>query len=373
MKPARRKTNRSAVRSSPRPKADGGKGRNPFITRAEARRRAGQAVIRRMFKGALVRDGVAARLCIYDREGKLADREFWVVYKNLGNDSEVIEKLLPDALRVIIGKQFFYELKSGPIIYWNSPKSAESQFLADPNEALMNWMIELTTFFQALWLVNDHAVSSGISYCIYTHPEHGTGSCWNAAIGPVTATGMRPTSVCSVEALSLAREYFSTLFHITFNEIWLEPKTDSQYKLGAKKGVPRLFRFHDFLSTARHANDLAVKISHYMTCLEVLFSTGSAELTYKLSERVAFFLAKTPAERKIIFQTVKNAYSFRSKLVHGDVLEASKKIQHASEEIDKLLRRLLLKILEDEKIEKVFQKSKDDLDDYLTNLTLGCS
>ena len=66
------------ARGIKRTKPPGGKSRDHFITRAEARRRAGRHVLRRMFKGAAVRDGseVSGNLYGVRRE------DTWVVYKN---------------------------------------------------------------------------------------------------------------------------------------------------------------------------------------------------------------------------------------------------------------------------------------------------
>jgi hypothetical protein len=55
------------------------KGKAPFITSAEARRRAEQHVLNRMFKGALVRDGATAGHNAYN----VRREDTWVVYKNL--------------------------------------------------------------------------------------------------------------------------------------------------------------------------------------------------------------------------------------------------------------------------------------------------
>lgn len=52
-----------------------------LVTRAEARRRAERHILNRMFKGAKVRDGAAAKLCIYIR-GDWSVKDTWVVYKN---------------------------------------------------------------------------------------------------------------------------------------------------------------------------------------------------------------------------------------------------------------------------------------------------
>ena len=81
MKPSRRKTKRSSATAGKRPQPHGRKSRKRFITRTEARRRAERHVLKRLFRGATVRDGAEVRLGIYfpsDRNAK----DVWVVYKN---------------------------------------------------------------------------------------------------------------------------------------------------------------------------------------------------------------------------------------------------------------------------------------------------
>ena len=78
MKKARKKLNKAARNSAKRPRP---RSKIKFITRAEARRRAERHVLNRMFKGATVRDGAEAKLCIYIR-GDWSVKDTWVVYKN---------------------------------------------------------------------------------------------------------------------------------------------------------------------------------------------------------------------------------------------------------------------------------------------------
>jgi hypothetical protein len=77
MSKSRKKLKKAAGKSAWRPKPRKAK----FITRAEARRRAERHVLNRMFKGATVRDGAEAKLCIYIR-GDWSVKDAWVVYKN---------------------------------------------------------------------------------------------------------------------------------------------------------------------------------------------------------------------------------------------------------------------------------------------------
>jgi hypothetical protein len=52
-----------------------------FITPTEARRRAARHVVKRMFRGAAVKDGATVSLCVYCGGGWTA-KDAWVVYKN---------------------------------------------------------------------------------------------------------------------------------------------------------------------------------------------------------------------------------------------------------------------------------------------------
>ncbi len=77
MNKAPKKLKKVGGKSATRPKPRKAK----FITHAEARRRAERHVLNRMFKGATVHDGAAAKLSIYIR-GEWSVKDTWVVYKN---------------------------------------------------------------------------------------------------------------------------------------------------------------------------------------------------------------------------------------------------------------------------------------------------
>jgi hypothetical protein len=103
MSKARKKLKKAAGKSASRPKP---RKRKP-ITRAEARRRAERHVLNRMFKGATVRDGAEAELCIYS-PGKIKLADAWVVYKNPE------ERALKSAEVVLVSK------RTGRVLYEGS-------------------------------------------------------------------------------------------------------------------------------------------------------------------------------------------------------------------------------------------------------------
>lgn len=87
---------------------------------------------------------------------------------------------------------------------------------------------------------------------------------------------------------------------------------------------------------------LALKIVNYVIALESLFNTDSGEISHKVSERIAFLLSDSSQKRLEIFMNIKKAYSFRSKIVHGDNLRSDyENLKTLSITLDMYLRSLL--------------------------------
>ena len=78
MKPAQRKAKTKPAKSSKHLKPRRGKIQKPFITRAEARRRAERHVLKWMFQGASVRDGAESGFNAYG----VRRQDTWIVFKN---------------------------------------------------------------------------------------------------------------------------------------------------------------------------------------------------------------------------------------------------------------------------------------------------
>jgi hypothetical protein len=127
------------------------------------------------------------------------------------------------------------------------------------------------------------------------------------------------------------------------------------------------------VSAARKAPDLAFKIANYCSALETLFTTESTELAHKLAERVAFFLGERGHNRLAVFAAGKNAYSIRSKLVHGDTLKPNQidELPRQSMKCDEFLRVILKEIFNSEDLKKVFDAHNQAIEDYFGRLIFG--
>jgi hypothetical protein len=95
----------------------------------------------------------------------------------------------------------------------------------------------------------------------------------------------------------------------------------------------------------------------FWVALEALFGpSNAAEVTYRLSQRLAFFLATTGDEAQRLFSSAKEGYGLRSKIVHGLRLQrlGKEKSAQVMYEAERLTRYALVKILAEPKYCDIF-------------------
>jgi hypothetical protein len=98
----------------------------------------------------------------------------------------------------------------------------------------------------------------------------------------------------------------------------------------------------------------AIRYALFWMALEALFGPeDSREITYRLAQRVAFFLGKDRAEAKQLFATTKRGYGFRSKIVHGRWKEETDSEERMAE-TEELVRRSFSRLLPDDDLKKTF-------------------
>lgn len=108
------------------------------------------------------------------------------------------------------------------------------------------------------------------------------------------------------------------------------------------------------------------------TALEALFGSEEAiEITYRLAQRMAFFLASDTEKRQDLFRDCKDCYKWRSKMAHGLRLnkltkEKSANIMYTSEE---LIRKAMTRILSEPNLIQTF--SGQGREGYLESLVFS--
>lgn len=92
--------------------------------------------------------------------------------------------------------------------------------------------------------------------------------------------------------------------------------------------------------------------------LEALFGPEDGrEMTFRLSQRIAFFLFEDRAKAKEVFGAVKDAYGFRSKIVHGRWKETAEGLERMVE-IEDWVRSAFGRILSDGTLQETFSSRK---------------
>lgn len=106
--------------------------------------------------------------------------------------------------------------------------------------------------------------------------------------------------------------------------------------------------------------------------MEALFGPeDTREATYRLSQRVAFFLASDREEAREIFKDARANYTWRSRVVHG--MRLAKLSENEARQIlyrtEEFVRKSLNRLLSDQKLIQTF--SGKDRESYLDNLAFS--
>ena len=278
------------------------------------------------------------------------------------NDLSFIKSLLTDEFRLMAGKlETDFILTSNVIIYGRNDVN-DNNFVGQ--DYLKRQMVRLQFFLNFIWLLKDNSANFDMAFLQYNELRGVRIDKKFISAVYTNCNGERDTVTLSREELKLARRIFREKF--SKEPVELENGTRLQ------KGINRISKVLYFLQAARSNSDLAIKIVEYCTCLEALFSTGSAELSHQLSERIALFLGDSVEERRDIFSKIKEAYGIRSTIVHGDLLSPSKikKLHTIAENCDNFLRGIISKFFSDEKLIDIFSSLPEQLDGYFLNLIL---
>jgi len=104
-----------------------------------------------------------------------------------------------------------------------------------------------------------------------------------------------------------------------------------------------------------------IRYSFYWIGLESMFGPdgNSGEITYKLSQRIAFFISKSKDQARETFRKTRDCYSTRSQIVHGR-WEGQPKMNALMATTESIVRSALQRVLnEPELLQKFVSKERD--------------
>jgi hypothetical protein len=289
----------------------------------------------------------------------------------LANDREHIKSLISADFPGLAGSIATRTILDAPAVLY----SGEDLDLPDPMEqSAENYVTSYLNlghwFLMALWFVKDNAVMCNEGYLEYPYKSqaHRVYGC-SHSLGRYywDSPAERIKAEFSADELRIARTLAGQL------AVQLGLSQNAGIAAPTLPAVAsRLDRVWWVLEAARMTADVAVKIAHYVTCFESLFSTDQSELSHKLAERVAWFLGEDPEQRLSLYRNIKDAYAVRSRAVHGDKLSDKQfaELRGVSATCDRILRFCLLKIARTEASRDLFNGKKSELEDFLLDLTV---
>jgi hypothetical protein len=286
---------------------------------------------------------------------------------HITNDPAVKARLLTSDFATFAGLIEFSHLHSASNIVFCEFSGPDMQGLP-PDGFLLVILVWIEGLFESAWLVKDHAMRCDGAY-LKSPKGEGKGS-WSSNFlmaGTSFAGGEVKQVEMSLDELRLWSE--------KQEQVWsyLAETHSMNLRFMMEKGYTRSGRALRFVSAARSARDLAFKIAHFCSALETLFSTETAELSHKLSERAAFFLSARGYDRLAVFRGMKKAYVVRSKLVHGDTLSVRQieELPSIAVQLDGYLRTILNAIFQSDELKQVFDVHSEGVDEYFTQLIFG--
>ena len=279
------------------------------------------------------------------------------------NNKRTVGKLIKPEFLSILGSLEAADIIDSDVVVYSKEKLPKN---LTPEQFLAVKLYRVKAFEMAIWLLQDNSVNNEQGFLLYNQNGMPAVSSNFIALIFSTALGEKVCLNLRRNELKLIRTFFRENIHIEKHAHLLPPTQ-------LVKGTSRIDRVYYLLQSARGQSDLALRVSQYCSAFETLFTTNPSELTHQLSERVACFLEDSSESKYKTYKALKKAYSFRSKIVHGDVIRESLigELKSTSLICDDLIRRCLTKIFSKKELLDIFKGDSSRLDEYFLKLLFG--
>lgn len=170
-----------------------------------------------------------------------------------------------------------------------------------------------------LWMIRDNSVYVRDGFLFVYENVFRDGVTFKASLSTINSKAssvIEDTTFSREEIVALAEgmDVFP-IEEVRSGKSFREPTQFQYFKSGkiGRKMTAWIYVFY-----ARAAAALTIKVLMYITAMEALVSTSTAELSHQVSERVAVLLGKDAQERLSIYNDIKKGYGIRSKAAHGE-------------------------------------------------------
>ncbi len=276
-----------------------------------------------------------------------------------------------------VGKILHEGILNLPTVYVNREWTQD----VNPHEEIMKIRAFTQYVLTALWLIKDNAVNSDLVIC--NSEDNEIFLINRAPLMFTNAKGEYENIQFTKEELLNAEEWFFKIFSNAViegesggtEEAYRDHGSTFSVSVNSNKHIPydktnRLQRAVRFIIIARADSFLPAKITFYISALEALLSNSNSELKMQVADRSARILGSDYDTRIRIFDIVGIAYSFRSNYIHGSVSKVKLKFlespEHLSEELDDILRHLIMHFLTD--LDYVIHLSNEGFNKWIKEL-----
>lgn len=279
---------------------------------------------------------------------------------DITNNKKLISSIIDNEFKDVAGIiEFEHFINADNLIYCEIDETFFNKG-EDSHEALYVWLVWLEMLLNDLWLIKDNAVICEAAFCKLTNA-------WtrnNLTHSVFMSSGVSFTNTeMTLEELKKWNEKSHQVQSFLFSS---ESTLTNSF---TNTNFSRVGRSMRFIKAATRENHPAVKLAHYCSAFESLFSTDNSELSHKLSERVALFLKDFGFDPIVVFDDLKSFYGIRSKVTHGDSLKTNKEqlLSSMSQKCDNYLRNILNIIINDDELLRLFDGNKDNFDIFFKN------
>lgn len=273
------------------------------------------------------------------------------------NNKSVIENLVTKEFWPVIGLlEIEYLLSNNAVVAYSHQELSEES----PEQCVVSRLYEIQSFLLVAWAQIDHSINFETGFVL-----------WQGDSTPLVSSNFiahlaTNSSGEKVKTL-LGREQFREMRKLYRSSITMPSKPFKLPVSQLTSSSDRASRALYIINAARGTSDLAIRVSHYCSAFETLFSTSQSELSHQLSERIACFLHSDPEERLTTYRKMKHAYAIRSKFVHGSHFKESRlnELSEASKFCDMIAREIFRKLLADSDAQSKFNSSNEVFDEYM--------
>lgn len=280
----------------------------------------------------------------------------------VSNNKDILNKIMCNKFETMIGSLETNHLKTCATYVYSQKEMPND---TDAKAYLNGQMYCVQEFLMATWLLRSNCINFELCFLIMEDGE-GYGVTSNFLSHRYCNTdGKNLEVIFTREELRRIRKIHTNRFGIKEEQL---PFPDIQFT----KDNSRIGRALTWINAARGSPINSIRVANFCTAFETLFSTTQNEIAHQLSERIAIFLHPEKQERLETYQSLKRAYELRSRIIHGSTTSESvmKNPVVIASQCEDFARKIISKIIENDSIFEMFNKSNDSLSTDLLNMVL---